>query len=215
MARPIDPNRDVFEREILDQAARVFAEKGYRNATTEDIAERVKLKKSSLYHYFDSKENLLHQALAMNLRRSLAPLQALGSQATPPRERLRQAILQQADQIVNAPYVAVLFLTERASLTPEHLRECLDLRRQHEQVLRDIVDAGVADGSFAPVASDVAVKLIYGALNGLPWWWQPGGRDSLAETAGQFADLLVERMLARPVATRSSGRTRPAAALAR
>src|ERR1035441_5398262 len=109
MARPIDPNREELKREILDHAARVFAAHGYRNTTTEDLADKVQLKKSSLYHYFDSKEAILYQALSQNLKRSLAPLEELVSAPEPPAERLRRAIAQQAERMMDAPYAGNLF----------------------------------------------------------------------------------------------------------
>lgn len=198
MARHIDPNRGEVIARILSQAAVVFAEQGYRNSTTEDIADKVKLKKSSLYHYFKNKENILFQALSLNLKRSLEPLLELQNEAGPPRDRLRKAIVVQVRMMIDAPYIANLFLNERSSLHPAHLKQCLELRRRHEIVLRSILEEGIADGSFDVIDSNVAVKLIFGALNGLPWWWRPSGKYSIEETADIFADLLVDRMLRAP-----------------
>jgi len=45
--------------QILDGAAKVFAEKGYHAATTREIAEAADVSEGSIYHYFDSKEDLL------------------------------------------------------------------------------------------------------------------------------------------------------------
>jgi AcrR family transcriptional regulator len=45
--------------QILDGAAQVFAEKGYHAATTREIAEAADMSEGSIYHYFDSKEDLL------------------------------------------------------------------------------------------------------------------------------------------------------------
>ncbi len=199
MARTVDPERDEFAREILNQASRIFAECGYRNTTTEDIGEKVGLKKSSLYHYFDNKEEILYQSLSSSLKTSLQQLEFLLEEDTPPARRLRDAIVIQVERMIQAPYVSNLFLTERGSLVPKHLKHCLALRRAHEAVFKTIIDAGVADGSFDPVDSSLAVKVIYGALNGLPWWWQEKGRYSLQEVALRFADMLVDRMMVRRI----------------
>src|ERR1044072_6193097 len=42
--------------EILEAAARVFAERGYHGATTQDIADVLGIRQASLYYYFPSKE---------------------------------------------------------------------------------------------------------------------------------------------------------------
>ncbi len=196
MSRPIDPNRPEFELEILRQAARVFSEVGYRQSTTEHIAKKVKLKKSSLYHYFKNKENILFQALAMNLKRSLEPLLALKQDGAPAPQRLGAAIRLQVQAIVEAPYIGNLFVTDKASLTSRHLKQCLELRDRHEQIIRSIIEQGIAEGSLANIDSSIAVKIIYGALNGLPLWWKPNGRFGPAEIGSIFVDALVDRMLA-------------------
>ena len=201
MARPIDPNRPEFELEILTQAASVFSEMGYRNSTTEHIAKKVKLKKSSLYHYFKSKENILFQALSMNLKRSLEPLLELEKAEGSALERLRQAIRLQVGEMIDAPYLANLFVTDKSSLTPRHLKQCLELRDQHERILRQIIEQGIADGSFEKIDSSLAVKIIYGALNGLPLWFKPTGRYDATQVGELFADALVTRMLIAKVGT--------------
>jgi len=173
----------------------VFAEQGYRSATTEDIAKKVNLKKSSLYHYFKSKESILFQVLSSSLRRSLEPLEALADEKGDARERLRKAIALQVHSVMSAPYVGTLFLNESSSLHPRHLKQCLDLRMRHEISLRTIVDQGIADGSFSPLDSTIVVKLIFGALNGLPWWWRPDGKYTLDQIADMYADMLVDRIL--------------------
>lgn len=44
---------------IMDAAATVFAERGYFTATMKDIADRLEMRPSSLYHYLNSKEEAL------------------------------------------------------------------------------------------------------------------------------------------------------------
>jgi len=42
--------------QIIEAAARVFAERGFHGATTQDIADVLGIKQASLYYYFSSKE---------------------------------------------------------------------------------------------------------------------------------------------------------------
>jgi AcrR family transcriptional regulator len=46
--------------QILDAALRVFAQKGYAGATMRDIAREVGITEGLIYHYFESKEHLMH-----------------------------------------------------------------------------------------------------------------------------------------------------------
>ena len=45
--------------QIIDAAARVFAERGFHGATTQDIANVLGIRQASLYYYFSSKEAAL------------------------------------------------------------------------------------------------------------------------------------------------------------
>ncbi len=55
--RPEGRSRD----DMLEHAARLFAEKGYDAASMRDIAEEVAVRPSSLYHHFPSKERILFE----------------------------------------------------------------------------------------------------------------------------------------------------------
>ena len=56
--------RNVKRHDILTAARKVFAQKGYANATLEEIAERAEFAKGTLYNYFDSKERLFDAMVA-------------------------------------------------------------------------------------------------------------------------------------------------------
>jgi AcrR family transcriptional regulator len=68
--------------QILDAAAKVFAEKGFHRATTKEIAEAADVSEGTLYNYFDSKEDLLIGMMAR-----VAEEQLLGEVFRPSQER--------------------------------------------------------------------------------------------------------------------------------
>src|SRR3954471_19677931 len=45
--------------EVMAAAARVFAQRGYADASVQDVADELGILKGSLYHYIDAKEDLL------------------------------------------------------------------------------------------------------------------------------------------------------------
>ena len=58
--RRIQRNRKI----IMDAAAELFAQKGYRATTTKDIAQTVDVGESTLYGYFSSKQEVLQAILS-------------------------------------------------------------------------------------------------------------------------------------------------------
>src|SRR5260370_2843863 len=58
MPKVVPEYKEAAKSRILDAANRVFAEKGYHEATMDDIAKRLGVSKGAIYLYFASKEDL-------------------------------------------------------------------------------------------------------------------------------------------------------------
>jgi AcrR family transcriptional regulator len=58
-----DREKLVRRREILLAARKVFAQRGYENATLEEIAEQAEFAKGTLYNYFQSKEEIFREII--------------------------------------------------------------------------------------------------------------------------------------------------------
>ena len=59
------------QQRVLDSACEVFAEKGFRNATIQEICERADANVASVNYYFRSKENLYVEAWRHAFQRSV------------------------------------------------------------------------------------------------------------------------------------------------
>src|SRR5438874_845084 len=58
MPKVVPEDEEEAKSRILDEAKKVFAEKGYHEATMDDIAKRLGVSKGAIYLYFSSKEDL-------------------------------------------------------------------------------------------------------------------------------------------------------------
>lgn len=61
MPKVVPEYREEAKSKIVDAARTVFAEKGYHDATMDDVAQEVGVSKGALYSYFKSKEDLLKE----------------------------------------------------------------------------------------------------------------------------------------------------------
>jgi AcrR family transcriptional regulator len=66
-----EAHADDTRRALLAAARRVFARRGYKATSLDDIAERARLTKGALYHHFDSKAALL-EAVYVEIEGELA-----------------------------------------------------------------------------------------------------------------------------------------------
>ncbi len=82
------------KNEILDVAEQLFAEKGFDNASTNDIINRIGIARGTLYHHFKSKEEILDAIVERMTRTGIARAKAIVSdKKVPILDRLTGAIL--------------------------------------------------------------------------------------------------------------------------
>jgi len=186
--------------EVVDAAAELFSEQGYAATSIQEIADAVGLLKGSLYHYINTKEDLLY-AVIQEAHRHTA---ALGYEALAmpgdAGDKLRfivQAHLRGAG--ANLAKVRV-FYNEAGSLPPERLQEILAERDSYEHSLRRVVRSGQDEGVFAahldPVLTSIAILAV---LNSVQQWFRPDGPRTLDEIVGSFTDLILRSVTGGPV----------------
>src|SRR5712671_4810006 len=78
--------------EIIEAAARVFAERGFHGATTQDIADVLGIRQASLYYYFPSKEGALELVCLKGVEGFFESAKAIARGPGSARERLGRLI---------------------------------------------------------------------------------------------------------------------------
>lgn len=180
---------DVVPRErILNEAARLFRERGYQRTTVRDIAERVGILSGSLFHHFRSKEEMLREIMSDAALSVCARAEEVAAAPGSPRERLRALIGLELECVVGElrrDYHAVLFLEWREVPDPAKPEYTL-LHRRYARTWRGVLDACAEAGELRcePAA---ALHVLHGAIVGAMTWFKPGGRYSLDE----YADILL------------------------
>jgi TetR/AcrR family transcriptional regulator len=105
---------------IVDEATKLFAERGYAGASMADLAERVGLRKASLFHHFSSKELLYAAVLERPVKDFEAVMgQALEAKGRTFEERLDDLSTALVEVMGTQPYAARLLVREAMQWTAE------------------------------------------------------------------------------------------------
>jgi AcrR family transcriptional regulator len=185
--------------EILERAAEVFNELGYRGASVEELARRVGLRKGSLYHHVRSKEQVLGEVLLRGMELLRGGLPGADDARLAPAEKVRAAVRFHLEWMAAEPHVTGVFLREARNL-PARLRPRLqaqvrDFERRWVALLRE----GIAAGAFRPdVDPKLTVYLILGLINSVHRWYRPDGRLGMKRIAEACADLVLDGLRRRP-----------------
>src|SRR6201996_9337618 len=122
-------------QDVLEAAVRVFHKKGYASSSIQDIADEVGVLKGSLYHYIDSKEDLLARIFEDSAGHFTAMLDEASGLDERPVERLRSfARACSLWYLQNIERVSI-YVTEWKHLTGKRREEVLRIRRDYERRL--------------------------------------------------------------------------------
>ena len=102
--------------EIMEAAARVFAERGYHGASTQDIADLLGIRQASLYYYFPSKEVALEHVCMQGVAGFFETERAIAAGPGTPREKLAGLIRAHIAPLLDRSHFVRVFLTQRQFL---------------------------------------------------------------------------------------------------
>lgn len=182
--------------DIVETAAEIFREKGFAAASLEDIASAVGMWKGSLYHYIDSKEDLLFAVVKEPAERILDEVQQIAELDLPASEKLRQAALTHA-RILDETFVyASVYLQEIAGR--QRYEEWAERDRLYLRALTSIIQEGVDQGTFASnIPPRTATLAFIGALNWMTHWYKPDGALPASTIAEQICSLFLNGAITR------------------
>jgi AcrR family transcriptional regulator len=147
--RPKDPELEARRKaQILDTAARVFADYGFANTQVQTIANHVGVGNGTVYRYFPTKERLFLSAVERGLDELKAEMDAVMAQPHEGVELIRAAVRTYLAFFHRRPEMAELFIQERAAF-PHHHRPLYfatkndEIECQHEAFFNHLVSSGV------------------------------------------------------------------------
>ncbi|HUQ61936.1 TetR/AcrR family transcriptional regulator [Lentzea sp.] len=183
---------------LIDAATRLFAEKGYERVAVQEIVESAGVTKGAMYHYFGSKDDLLHEIYGRLLRLQTEHLEKIAAADGPVAKRLREAAIDVIVTSVDDFDAAKVFFRSMNHLSAEKQREVRAERRRFHEKFRGLVEEGQQDGTFrADVPADVATYYFFGSLHQLGTWYRPDGDIPAGRLAEYYADLLIHSLTER------------------
>ncbi|NUN47863.1 MAG: TetR/AcrR family transcriptional regulator [Candidatus Brocadiae bacterium] len=165
------PDRALAERrrtEILDAAARLFAERGYADTDLDDLAGRLGVGKGTVYRYFPSKETLFFAAADRAMHLLLESVNGSVAAVKDPLGRIEAAIRAHLAWFDRNPWAAELLIQERAQFrdrpTPTYFAHRDANLAPWTALLRGLIAAGRI--RRIPVARivDVLSEMLYGVI---------------------------------------------------
>jgi AcrR family transcriptional regulator len=166
-APPVDRRR-----QILDAAIRVFARQGFNDCRVSDIAREAEVAYGLVYHYFDSKDQVLNELFVERWSLLLAAIEEADARDIPSREKLDAVAGFIIDSYRHDPELMKVIIIEVTRAANSFTRTHLPEIRQAYALIAKIVSDAQAAGEFRPdVDPEFASMWFYGAIEQLLTGW--------------------------------------------
>jgi len=180
--------------ELLEIAAELFAEKGFKNTTVRDIADAAGILSGSLYHHFDSKESMVDEILQTFQTELFAAYDEVIASDADARTKIERAVRLSFEAIDEHRYEVAIFQNDADFLGGfERFGYLAERNAQSREVWMTLLKEGVKTGALR---KDLNIELTYRFIRDTVWvavrWYRPGGELSHTEVADQYLTILLD-----------------------
>ncbi len=188
------------EQRVRAEALRLFATRGFEATGIRDIARAAGISLATLYHYMDTKEDLLmsmlHEGMSALLGLAEAELQGVDDPAA------QIAALISVHVHRHGEHRRLHSLSDNEvrvrSLSPDRRAELVALRDAYEAFWLRALRLGVATGRFRVPDAKLAVYALLEMCTGVAHWYRPEGRLSLDEISSAFTEMAFALLHVQP-----------------
>ena len=182
-----------FEK-ILSAAAHLISTKGYSGTSFQEIANNVGIHKSTLFHYFKNKEDVLLRILERSIEEVCRNLEQIRSnEALGPEAKLEKAIHNHLALLLEYFDNVNVYLNEFRSLSKKNQDLYLQKRKKYEQDFKKIVSDMKKAGYFEGLNTKIVTFGILGMLNWTAKWHRKDGAVSIEEITKVFYGMITQR----------------------
>jgi TetR/AcrR family fatty acid metabolism transcriptional regulator len=159
-------------RLILDAAVRVFARQGFHTCRVSDIADEAGVAYGLVYHYFQSKDEVLDTLFLERWELLLSAIAEIDERPIPPRDKLRAIASFIVDSYRHDPDLMKVIIVEVKRAANTFGGTHIAVIQRAYQCIASIVAGAQADGSFrSTVSAEFAAMAFYGAIEQVLTGW--------------------------------------------
>jgi AcrR family transcriptional regulator len=174
--------------EIFAAAVPLFLKKGFAETSMREVAEAAGMGKSSLYDYFKTKDEILIWYFEDEVQDVTTIAREIAGQPLTAPEKLRQILQKQLERLLENKEFYIGLSVEVQRLGGESQRRIQKKRHAFQDLLRGVIEEGIREGSFRPVDSLLATRILITALTPVVFTTRPTGtpEEMLDEAFGLF-----------------------------
>jgi AcrR family transcriptional regulator len=176
--------------ELLDIAAKLFDEKGYKATSLSEIGDALGMNKASLYYYVKSKDDLLARVIYRASQRLRLLAEGIAQDADDPHAALARLVRTHCTTILEHPHEFGTVIFQRRHIATTVLPEIAERERVYFDAVKNLIARGISEGVFHRTDVGAAAQMLLDTMNGILRWYRPEGRldrDAAIDEVVRFA----------------------------
>jgi len=182
---------DIKRDAVLQTAAQLFLETGYRKTSMSQLAARLNITKPALYYYFRNKEELLIECYRAGIDSIEGALKGALDCQGDGLCKIKAYIQAYATAIATVDFGRCVATLDDSELSDQARRQVRTLKRRIDAAIQSYVQEGIGDGSITPCNPKMASFAVAGAINWIGTWYRPGGSLDAHQIVSEFMNILI------------------------
>lgn len=170
-----DADQARRRREIFKTAGHLLLKKGFTETSMREIAAAAGVGKSTLYDYFPSKDEILVSVFQEEMEKLTNRARAIAGQRTGVPEKLYQIMQLHLNFLMDKKNQFLRLSAQLERLNQESQRRVQAKRYAYQDLLRDVVAQGIAEGSLRQVDPALTAKVLLALMMPLLFTSRPAG----------------------------------------
>lgn len=179
-------------KEIIKKVSiKFFYKKGYFATSISDIARAAKIKKSSIYYHYSSKQEILFDIFKSTMKDLDEYLELQLREVDGSEERMQTAIQSHIHFHVERQKEVIISDSELRGLTAKNYKTIIKMRDQYEHKFQILIERGIEEDIFAKNNFKILSYAITTMCSAVAYWFNPKGRLSKEDISNIYSDLIL------------------------
>lgn len=178
---------------FLVAAVVAFSGRGFHATTTRDISHVAESSPASLYTYYDTKSDLLHEMSVITFRYVIDMLQEIIDRDLPPVEAMSEIVREYLKFHAEEKVVVMVVNRDYKALGLSQLADLLGMADELHQMVESVVHRGVEQSEFTVPEVHTATRAVL-RLADVSTWYNERSSHSLDELAEYHVKLILQML---------------------
>lgn len=176
---------------ILDEAAKLFKEKGFAGTSMRDLGGEVGMEAASMYNHIKSKDEILESICFYVSNTYISQLAEVEKMDTSYTKKVETLLRRHVYLMIEDGAAVSVANNDWKFLTGDKLIQFKEARKRYEQGFATLIEQGIAAGELQPVNVSVALFTILSAVRWVELWYRPGRGISAQDLEQNIMTILL------------------------